>query len=58
MAAPSRKEDNMDQGSDQMRIELHDSAERDLLNGFDFYERQKFVIGQDRRISKGPWVGL
>lgn len=28
-----------------MRIELHDSAEKDLLNGFDFYERQSKGLG-------------
>jgi hypothetical protein len=28
-----------------MRIELHDSAEKDLFNGFDFYERQSKGLG-------------
>jgi len=28
-----------------MRIELHDSAEKDLLNGHDFYERQSKGLG-------------
>ena len=28
-----------------MRIELLDSAEKDLLDGFDFYERQSIGLG-------------
>jgi hypothetical protein len=28
-----------------MRIDLHDSAEKDLLNGYDFYERQSKGLG-------------